>query len=50
MSVVEFKEICDRIIEENFSLNKTPIMVGGSGLYIRSVVKELIKYPVEVRS
>ncbi len=46
MSVVEFKEICDRIIEEKFfSLNKTPIMVGGSGLYIRSVVKGIDKVP-----
>ncbi|MDD3818911.1 MAG: tRNA (adenosine(37)-N6)-dimethylallyltransferase MiaA [Actinomycetota bacterium] len=46
MSVVEFKEICDRIIEEQFfSLNKIPIMVGGSGLYIRSVIKGIDKIP-----
>ncbi len=48
LSVVEFKDICDGIIREKFfSLNKIPLLVGGSGLYIRSVVNGIDNVPQE---
>jgi len=50
LSVIEFKEICDEIIKINFfSLNKIPLLVGGSGLYIRSVINGIDKVPDESR-
>lgn len=48
LSVVEFKNICDEIIRKNFfSLNKIPLLVGGSGLYIRSVINGIDSVPDE---
>lgn len=50
LSVVEFSRLCDVIIKEKFfSLNKIPLLVGGSGLYIRSVVKGIDSVPAERR-
>ena len=41
-SVAEFKNICRDIIENKFFLReKVPILVGGSGLYMRGVVDDL---------
>ncbi len=46
LSVVEFKNICDDIIKQKFfSVDKTPLMVGGSGLYIRSVINGIDNVP-----
>jgi len=46
LSVVEFKDICRNIIEkEFFKKKKTPLMVGGSGMYIRSVIKNMDSIP-----
>lgn len=42
VTVVEFRDICRKIIEEKFfHKKKIPILVGGSGLYIRGVIDEL---------
>lgn len=42
MTVVEFRDRCREIIEkEFFDKKKVPILVGGSGLYIRAVVDDL---------
>ena len=42
VTVVEFRDICRNIIKnEYFSKKKIPILVGGSGLYIRGVVDDL---------
>jgi tRNA dimethylallyltransferase len=41
-NTVQFKELCRKLIMENFFLaKKIPILVGGSGLYIRSVLDDL---------
>ena len=42
VTVVEFRDICRKIIEDEFFLkDKIPVLVGGSGLYIRGVIDEL---------
>ena len=42
VTVVEFRDICRKIIEDEFFLkNKIPLLVGGSGLYIRGVIDDL---------
>jgi len=46
MSVVEFKKICDDVIKKHFfSVKKVPIIAGGSGLYIRSVISGIDNIP-----
>jgi len=42
VTVVEFRDICRKIIEDEFFLkDKIPVLVGGSGLYIRGVIDDL---------
>lgn len=42
LTVVKFRDICRNIIEEEFfKKGRTPIMAGGSGLYLRAVIDEL---------
>lgn len=42
VTVVEFRDICRKIIEKEFFLkNRIPLLVGGSGLYIRGVIDNL---------
>jgi len=42
VTAVEFRDICRSIIEEEFFKKKNiPILVGGSGLYVRAVVDDL---------
>ena len=41
-TVVDFKKCADKAIEEIFAKNKTPIIVGGTGLYIQSVVDNIV--------
>ena len=38
-SVAQYKELCCRCIEEILSRGKTPILVGGTGLYVDAVIK-----------
>jgi len=46
LSVVEFKDICRNIIDKYFfKKKKIPLMVGGSGLYMRSVIKNVDTLP-----
>ena len=40
-SVSEYKDMCYQKIEEIFALGKTPIIVGGTGLYINAVVNNM---------
>ena len=40
-SVAEYKEECYNIIEEIINKGKTPIIVGGTGLYINAVVNNM---------
>ncbi len=40
-SVAEYKEECYNIIEEIINKEKTPIIVGGTGLYINAVVNNM---------
>lgn len=48
LSIMEFKEICDGIIKNNFFLkNKIPLLVGGSGLYIRGIISGMDPVPHE---
>jgi len=48
LSVVEFKNLCDEIIKEKFfNQSKIPLLVGGSGLYIRSVINGIDRVPDE---
>jgi tRNA dimethylallyltransferase len=48
LSVIEFKEICDDIIEKKFSLEgKIPLLIGGSGLYIRGIIYGMDSIPGE---
>jgi len=50
LTVVEFKNLCDEIIKEKFfKLSRIPLLVGGSGLYIRSVVNGIDRVPDENR-
>ena len=41
-TVVDFKKCADKAIEKNFAKNKTPIIVGGTGLYIQAVVDNIV--------
>ncbi|MEK7142054.1 MAG: tRNA (adenosine(37)-N6)-dimethylallyltransferase MiaA [Patescibacteria group bacterium] len=41
-TVSDFKKCADKAIEEIFAKNKTPIIVGGTGLYIQAVVDNII--------
>ena len=42
LSVLEFKDMCRDIIKkEFFRKNKIPLMVGGSGMYMRGVLKNM---------
>jgi len=46
VTVVEFRDICRKIIEDEFFFkDKIPILVGGSGLYIRGVIDDLDFFP-----
>ncbi len=48
LSIMEFKGICDKIIKNNFFLkNKIPLLVGGSGLYIRGIISGMDPMPDE---
>ena len=50
LSVMEFKNNAKNIIEEEFiKFRKIPVMVGGSGLYIRAIIDDLDKGPGEDR-
>ena len=40
-SVSEYKELCYKKIDEILAKNKTPIIVGGTGLYINAVVNNM---------
>ena len=40
-TVVDFKKCADKAIEKIFGKNKTPIIVGGTGLYIQAVVDNI---------
>jgi len=40
-NVVRFKELADKYIEEIFSKGKLPIIVGGTGLYISSLIDNI---------
>ena len=40
-TVVDFKKHADKAIEKIFAKNKTPILVGGTGLYIQAVVDNI---------
>ena len=41
-TVVDFKKCAEEAIKEIFAKNKTPIIVGGTGLYIQAVVDNII--------
>ena len=41
-TVVDFKKCADKAIEKIFGKNKTPIIVGGTGLYIQAVVDNVV--------
>ena len=46
LSVVEFKNECRDIIEEQFfSSKKIPVVVGGSGMYIKAIIDDIDKIP-----
>ncbi len=48
LSVMEFKNIAKNIIGEKFLIShKIPVMVGGSGLYIKAIIDDLDKGPGE---
>ena len=50
LSVMEFKNTAKNIIGEEFiKSRKIPVMVGGSGLYIRAIIDDLDKGPGEDR-
>ncbi len=40
-SVAKYKELADQYIDKIISENKTPIMVGGTGLYINTVIDNI---------
>jgi tRNA dimethylallyltransferase len=51
LSVIEFKDMCRDIIEKNFFYTgKIPLLVGGSGLYIRGVINDMDTLPGENKS
>jgi len=41
-TVVDFKKCADKAIEKIFAKNKTPIIVGGTGLYIQAVADNIV--------
>ena len=41
-TVVDFKKCAEEAIENIFTKNKTPIVVGGTGLYIQAVVDNIV--------
>ena len=41
-TVVDFKKCANKAIEEIFAKNKTPIIVGGTGLYIQAIVDNMV--------
>src|SRR3989344_7229884 len=41
-TVVDFKKRAEKAIEKIFAKNKTPIIVGGTGLYIQAVVDNIV--------
>ena len=41
-TVVDFKKCANEAIEKIFAKNKTPIIVGGTGLYIQAVVDNIV--------
>jgi len=41
-TVADFKKCADKAIEKIFAKNKTPIIVGGTGLYIQAVVDNIV--------
>jgi len=41
-TVIDFKKCADKAIEKIFAKNKTPIIVGGTGLYIQAIVDNII--------
>jgi tRNA dimethylallyltransferase len=50
LSVMEFKNTAKNIISEEFiKSRKIPVMVGGSGLYVRAIIDDLDKGPGEDR-
>jgi len=50
LSVMEFKNTAKNIINEEFiKSRKIPLMVGGSGLYVRAIIDDLDKGPGEDR-
>ncbi len=50
LTVMEFRNIAKKIISEEFiNSHKIPVMVGGSGLYIKAIIDDLDKGPGEDR-
>ena len=41
-TVADFKKCADKAIEKIFAKNKTPIIVGGTGLYIQAIVDNIV--------
>ena len=41
-TVVDFKKCANKAIEDIFAKNKTPIIVGGTGLYIQAIVDNVV--------
>ena len=41
-TVANFKECAEKAIEKIFAKNKTPIIVGGTGLYIQAIVDNIV--------
>lgn len=41
-TVVDFKKCAEKAIEKIFAKNKTPIIVGGTGLYIQAIVGNIV--------
>ena len=41
-TVADFKKCADEAIEKIFARNKTPIIVGGTGLYIQAIVDNIV--------
>ena len=41
-TVVDFKKCAEKAIEKIFGKNKTPIIVGGTGLYIQALVDNIV--------
>lgn len=41
MTVIGFRDICRKVIEDFFDKDKIPLLVGGSGLYLKAVLEDL---------